>query len=128
MAFLFRTAQLVQLMQPDVLYVMDRETEGIAMASLRYKSIPVLGILLIIFAISLNAQNPETLTEEQMKDFQRNAKVIRAIQSGKGVTSPYRFTLSNGTLTHDGSFQPIDEYKPAKIFNNGKTGQDRGAV
>lgn len=91
------------------------------MAQTHYKTIPLLGIFIFILTFSLNAQNSETLTEEQMRDFLHKAKVVRAIQSGKGVTSPYRFTLSNGTLTHDGSFQPVDEYKSTKIFDNGKT-------
>lgn len=86
-----------------------------------YKSIPVLGMIAFILSLSLHAQSPEMLTEEQMNDFLRNAKIIRAIQSGKGVTSPYRFTLDNGTIVHDGSFQSIDEYKPTKVFDNGRT-------
>jgi hypothetical protein len=91
------------------------------MANLRHKSILTLGISFFILTVSLNAQNSETLSEEQMKDFLHSAKVIRAIQSGKGVTSPYRLTLSNGALVHDASFQSIDEYKATKIFDNGTT-------
>ena len=29
----------------------------------------------------------------------------------KGITSTFRLTLTDGTLTHDGSFQPIDEHE-----------------
>jgi len=86
-----------------------------------YKPLAVFGMTVFIFAVSLNAQNPETLTKEQMEYFLRNAKVIRAIQPGKGVTNPYRFTLSDEITVHDGSFQSIDEYKPTKVFDNGKT-------
>jgi hypothetical protein len=30
---------------------------------------------------------------------------------GKGVTSPWRLTLSDGTLTHDAAFQAVDGRK-----------------
>jgi len=56
------------------------------------------------------APAPE-LTLEQMKDFLKNARVIRTRSTTKGVTAPKRVTLSNGTVTHDAVFQAIDEHK-----------------
>lgn len=41
--------------------------------------------------------------------------------SSKGVTSPWRLTLSDGTLTHDASFQAIDEHKANVTLASGRT-------
>ena len=56
------------------------------------------------------APAPE-LTLEQMKDFLKNARVIRTRNTTKGITAPKRVTLSNGTVTHDAVFQAIDEHQ-----------------
>jgi hypothetical protein len=75
--------------------------------------------------ISASAQsglkNEPNLTGEQKKEFLLNAKVIASKQSGKGVTHPWKLTLSDGTITHDASFQPIDEHKFKMDFGNGHT-------
>jgi hypothetical protein len=49
------------------------------------------------------------LTVEQMKDFLKNAKIIRTRTTNKGVTAPKRLTLSDGVITHDAVFQAVDE-------------------
>ena len=84
---------------------------------------PTASIILaaLVCALSLHAQNRENLTEEEMRNFLLHAKVVGSRQSGKGITSPYRLTLSDGRLTHDASFQSIDESRPYKKFNTGRT-------
>jgi len=59
-------------------------------------------------------------TAEQMKTFLKNAKVIAAKESQKGITHPTRLTLSDGTTTHDGSFQSVDEHKSMMDLGNGR--------
>jgi hypothetical protein len=59
----------------------------------------------------LQAQDPESLTEAQKMDFLRNAEVVNSRQLGKGTTGILRLTLSNGTITHDAAFQPVDQFK-----------------
>jgi len=81
----------------------------------------LIGMIALLHAVPLNAQNPEKLTEEQMRDFLLNAKVVNSRQLGKGVTRPYRLTLSNGTIVHDAGFQSIDERRTIKQFDNGRT-------
>ncbi len=56
-----------------------------------------------------------------MKQFLLTAKVIDSKQSSKGITAPSRLTLTDGTITHDGSFQPIDETKTTMTFNTGSS-------
>jgi len=60
------------------------------------------------------------LTDEQKRDFLLHAKIISSTQKGKGITHPYKLTLTDGTVTHDASFQPIDEHTPKKEFADGK--------
>lgn len=67
------------------------------------------------------ANNEPNLTDDQKKEFLLNAKVVGSKQLGKGITHPWRLTLSNGTLTHDAAFQPVDERKPYMRFDDGRT-------
>ncbi len=73
----------------------------------------------LIFPASLLAAEDLALTKEQMEHFLQTAKVIKGVQSSKGVTSPWRLTLTDGTITHDASFQAIDEHKPAVQLQSG---------
>lgn len=59
------------------------------------------------------------LTKDQIKQFLQTADVIKSKESSKGVTHPWRLTLSDGKITHDASFQPIDEHKSAMKLESG---------
>lgn len=60
------------------------------------------------------------LTREQIKQFLETAEIVGNKGSDKGVTHPWRLTLTNGTITHDGSFQAIDEHKNQMTHSNGQ--------
>jgi hypothetical protein len=64
-----------------------------------------------LFAV---AADEPTLTKEQMKQFLLTAKVVGSREAKKGITGTMRLTLSDGTVTHDASFQSIDEHKAVK--------------
>ena len=57
------------------------------------------------------AADEPTLTKEQIKQFLLTAKVVNSHEAKKGITHTTRLTLSDGTVTHDASFQPMDEHK-----------------
>ena len=59
------------------------------------------------------------LSVAEMKDFLKNAKVIRTRGTAKGVTAPKRVTLSNGTIEHDAVFQAIDERRTVATLGGG---------
>jgi len=59
----------------------------------------------------VTASDEPILTKEQIKQFLLTAKVVKSEQSKKGITQTSRLTLSDGTVTHDASFQKIDEHK-----------------
>lgn len=69
-----------------------------------------LPIVLFASASLAWAQGP-ALTVEEKRAFLRSAEVVGAEQTSKGVTQPWRLTLSDGTLTHDAAFQSVDERK-----------------
>jgi hypothetical protein len=66
-------------------------------------------------------RNEPNLTEEQQKTFLLNAKVVASKQLGKGITHPWRLTLSDGQLTHDAAFQAVNEHTQEKQFDDGHT-------
>jgi hypothetical protein len=68
-------------------------------------AIAVIGVRLVM------AADDSALSKEQIKQFLLNARIVGSEESTKGVTHPFRLTLSDGTLTHDASFQNVDEHK-----------------
>lgn len=64
--------------------------------------------------VAQSASPPSTappLSLDEQEQFLLKAKVTRARGISVGVTGTTRLTLTDGTLTHDGQFQPIDETK-----------------
>src|SRR5215471_14397139 len=61
------------------------------------------------------------LTDERKQQFLLLGKVVNSERLGKGVTHPWRLTLSDGQLTHDAAFQAVDEYAPSMKFTDGHT-------
>ena len=88
---------------------------GVLVALLLVSAAPVVPA----YAQAVAAAPAPQLTVEQMKDFLKNAKVIRSRQTAKGVTAPKRVTLSNGTLTHDAAFQSVDERQTVANLSGG---------
>lgn len=73
----------------------------------------------VICPITSVRADETTPSKEQIKQFLRTAKVVSSHQSKKGITNTSRLTLSDGTLTHDASFQPIDEHTLRKQLFDG---------
>ena len=75
----------------------------------------------IILPLGARAADDAPLTREQIKQFLQTAEIIKSKQpSDKGITHPWRLTLSNGSITHDASFQSVDEHKPEMKFADGR--------
>lgn len=83
--------------------------------------LPALMLLtcLVIIVSAISAQEIQ-LSEDQMRTFLLNAKVVNGRQVGKGIAGIYRLTLSDGKITHDAAFQSIDEYKQVMKFEDGR--------
>ncbi len=96
---------------------------------MRYRRSFLVFAMLVCVATACLARAPSqtstgaepNLTEEQKAQFLRTAKVVNFKQLGKGVTHPWRLTLSDGQVTHDAAFQPVDEHKSSMTFADGRT-------
>jgi hypothetical protein len=88
---------------------------------LRWRRMFLVAALCLICSRVVIATDEPTLNKEQIKQFLLTAKVVGSHGSKKGVTAPLRLTLSDGTVTHDASFQAIDEHKPMATLSSGRT-------
>ena len=80
----------------------------------------IIAAVCLIFPYLVSAADETALTREQIKHFLLSAKIVSGKQSTKGITQPWRLTLSDGTLTHDASFQAIDEHKTNVTMASGR--------
>lgn len=79
----------------------------------------------LIFAIAVcllcpsvvGAADKPTFTRKQIRQFLLNAEVVGSRQDPRGIAHPWRLTLSNGTVTHDASFQSRDETEKSYRYN-----------
>lgn len=78
---------------------------------LRGRVVMFAALLFLTCGLSVVAADETSLSKEQMKQFLLTAKIVNSKQASKGVTGTSRLTLSDGTITHDASFQGIDEHK-----------------
>jgi hypothetical protein len=82
-------------------------------------------VLSLVFALvgvrPVMAADESDLTKEQIEHFLLTAKVLKSKASDKGFTHPFRLTLSDGTITHDGSFQGVDEHERERKFFTGQS-------
>jgi hypothetical protein len=86
---------------------------------LQWRRCMLAALLCLICLPCVVSADESTLTKEQIKQFLLTAKVVDSKQSKKGVTGTWRLTLSDGTVTHDASFQPIDEHKAEMKLTGG---------
>jgi hypothetical protein len=83
-----------------------------------------LALVMVIGLVSVSvaaAEDSPPLTREQIKQFLLTAKIVAAKESKKGITHPIRLTLSDGKLTHDASYQKIDEHKANVQMASGRS-------
>jgi hypothetical protein len=80
----------------------------------------VLLLLVPASAPTIAQTTAATLTREQIRDFLATAKILKGTQTPRGVTRPMRVTLSDGTLTHDAAFSPVDERRSIERFPSGR--------
>jgi len=82
-----------------------------------------LALAAFIFLTSIHfvvASEEPNLHKEQIEQFLLNGKVVGSRHTSKGITSPCRLTLTNGTLTHNAAFQKIDEHRNGVQLADGR--------
>lgn len=85
----------------------------------RSSGLAVVLIFLLAPGLCVGADEPN-LSKEQIEHFLLTAKVVNIRHSSKGITDTLRLTLSDGTVTHDASFQAIDEHKTEMALPDGR--------
>jgi hypothetical protein len=77
-----------------------------------------LAVLFVLLPASALADGP-SFSNDEIRRFLLGARVIDQRRVGKGVTNPWRLTLTDGRLTHDAAFQTIDERETLRKFDRG---------
>jgi hypothetical protein len=80
----------------------------------------VLAVAFCLFCTTFATAQAE-LSKDDMKAFLLKAKVVSSKHTNKGITEPWRLTLSDGTTTHEAIFQAVDVHKPTMQFADGHT-------
>ena len=87
----------------------------------RWQKFILAAVVCLICPHFVIAADEPTLSKDQITQFLLTAKVVASTPwRGKGITHTWRLTLSDGTVTHDASFQPIDEHKTEMKFSSGR--------
>ena len=78
------------------------------------------GLTLLVNPSTFAQTATPELTTDQIREFLTKAKIIKSRDIGKGVTSPKRLTLTDGTVTHDAAFQSIDDKSTMANLTGGR--------
>jgi hypothetical protein len=81
----------------------------------------LIAVALLIQPLSAIPLADTQLSREQQEEFLLHAKVTHSERINKGVTNPYRLTLTDGNITHDASFQDVFIHKNYMQFDDGTT-------
>ena len=81
----------------------------------------VLSFALCLTSVQLGMAAEPELSKEQIKQFLLTAKVVSSKHTKKGITDPWRLTLSDGVTTHEAVFQAVDIHKTSMQFADGTT-------
>ena len=77
----------------------------------RWRGLILAAVVCLLGTCLVTASDEPALTKEQIKQFLLAAQVVDSRPAARGITHSWRLTLSDGTLTRDAHFQPIDEHK-----------------
>jgi hypothetical protein len=82
----------------------------------------IAGFAVCLLAVPLaKASDDTSLSKEDIKQFLLTAKIVGEKGTHKGITQPLRLTLSDGKLTHDASYQAVDEHKDVLKMADGRS-------
>jgi hypothetical protein len=86
---------------------------------MRKRTVVVITVLLVGIGGSGPAQGQESPTSKQMDAFLRSADVVESRRTSKGLTQPWRLTLSDGQTTNDALFQSVNTRRNIANFKRG---------
>jgi hypothetical protein len=80
----------------------------------------VAAMLAVVLTTTTVTGARRSLAVDQQLAFLSSAKILSSKPIGKGTTGALRLTLSDGTLTHDASFQRVDQQNTSDNLRQGK--------
>ena len=87
---------------------------------LRWQRLILVAATCLMCPVVIVASDESTLSKDQIEQFLLTAKVVKSGPAHRGITNSYRLTLTDGTITHDAHFQPIDEHAAMKEMASGR--------
>ena len=75
------------------------------------RSLIFVAVICLTASAIVAASDEPKLTKEEIKQFLLTANVVSSKRASKGITSPWRLTLSDAKVTHDAAFQTVEEHK-----------------
>ena len=85
------------------------------------RAVAVAATLAVVLTMgSAVADARQSLSVEGQLAFLKSAKIVSSKPIGKGTTGALRLTLSDGSLTHDASFQKVDQQNTMENLRQGK--------
>lgn len=100
--------------------VVARKGSHMHPSHLRWQRLILVAAISVMCPVVIVASDEPTLRKDQIEQFLLTAKVIKSGPAHRGITNSYRLTLTDGTITHDAHFQPIDEHAAMKEMANGR--------
>ena len=76
----------------------------------------------VLISLPVSAQNAGTLAPQDIEQFLLTAEIVHARPIDKGVTKPWRLTLSDGRITHDAARLGRKSSRGFYRYRNGKRG------
>lgn len=87
---------------------------------LRALGAPLVLAAALVGSATVEARRTPALTIDEQLTFLESARVVAARPIGKGVTGALKLTLTDGVITHDASFQSVDERARPHDVSRGK--------
>jgi len=87
---------------------------------LRALGAPLVLAAALVGSATVEARRTPALTIDEQLTFLESARVVAARPIGKGVTGALKLTLTDGVITHDASFQSVDEHARPHDVSRGK--------
>lgn len=76
----------------------------------------LLAACLFVSPLNMSADEVREWSNAQKRTFLEKAQIVDATPIGKGVTRPWRLTLSDGVVSHDAAFQSVEISKTQTTF------------
>lgn len=84
-----------------------------------YRTWFYLAVLLLLATTSIAQVSSQVIQGEELEQFLRQAKIVQAKSTSKGVTLPSKVTLELNGLTRFAAFKSIDVFKTVQTFDGG---------